>query len=163
MKKIYLLLLSVMLFCCDNDKKGLIEEYDTIVKKSDRIRTVHQNLAAQHDKMTAEHYKLSEELKGIDIMDSTLLEDMRKHGMMLERHDAILKSHQEIIDAHNTTDPNFDELNAIELQDKIDSMKKWHETMRNDHEMMKNEHNRIMDEHKSLKEKLLMDSKEKMN
>ncbi|WP_179005857.1 hypothetical protein [Winogradskyella forsetii] len=163
MKKLYtLLILTVMVFGCDNEKKELMAEYDNVAKKSDSINTVHQDMESHHSKMIEEHNKFSEELQGMEIKDSSVLENISKHGMMLERHDAILKSHKEIMEAQDNATPNFEDLSNIEISEKIDKMKAWHERMRNDHEMMKNEHEKIMQEHKSVKERLIMDAKEEL-
>ncbi|WP_179367592.1 hypothetical protein [Winogradskyella forsetii] len=156
------MILTVMVFGCDNEKKELITEYDNVAKKSDSIKTVHEDMVSHHSQMINEHNKFTEEWEGMELKDSSIFENIREHGMMLERHDAVLQSHKEIMEAQDNATPNFEDLSNIEISEKIDKMKAWHERMRNDHEMMKNEHEKIMQEHKSVKERLLMDTKEEL-
>ncbi|WP_430466503.1 hypothetical protein [Winogradskyella ouciana] len=155
MKKIYLLLLMpLLLFTCDNEKKELMAEFNAFTKKSDSIVQVHNTFEATLSNMSKKHQKLKEVYGSMEIQDSTLLKDFEEQGLMLERHDAVLKSHAEVIEAHNNADPNFDDINTFELNEKIDKMKQWHERMKNDHEILKEEHKKMKYTYENIEKKL---------
>ncbi|WP_179345648.1 hypothetical protein [Winogradskyella ursingii] len=162
MKKLSILLsITALIFLgCNNEKKELKAEYDAFVKKSDSIHMAHNEFEDRHDKMLSEHQKFSEQLASMEVKDSTVMEDLRKFGLMIERHDAIIKSHREIIDAHKNNPPNFDEISTLEFNDKVEEMRDWHDRVMNDHDLMKDEHEKMQVTYRNIKENLNMKMEE---
>ena len=141
MKKLYLILLSSLIFfSCDNQKKELMAEYDAFTEKNDSILKVHNSFENTLNEMSSTYDRLYESYKNKNTIDSTILRDFEEQAKMLERHDAIVKSHAKIIEAHNNADPNPENLDTQGLNEKIEQMKQWHQQMENDHETLKTEH-----------------------
>ncbi|WP_370000487.1 hypothetical protein [Winogradskyella sp.] len=144
MKKLYLILLSsLIMFSCDNEKKEMMAEFNAITEKNDSISKVHNSFENTLEDMTATYDRLFEAYKDKNVQDSTILINFEEQAKLLERHDAIVKSHAKIIEAHKNAEPDFETLDTNALNEKIDEMKKWHEQMKNDHETLKEEHERL--------------------
>lgn len=141
MKKLYLIVLSSLLFIsCDNEKKELKAEFDAFTQKSDSILKVHESFENELSEMSSTYDRLYESYKSKNTQDSTILIDFEEQAKMLERHDAIVKSHGKIIEAHKNTEPDFESLDTYGLNQKIEKMKEWHQQMNSDHKVLKDEH-----------------------
>lgn len=162
MKKLLLILsvTAVIFISCDDKKKDLSAQYDTLMTESDKIEMAHQKFEEVHKSMMGEHQKFSEEVEGMEVQDSTLLGDVAKHGVILKKHDAIIESHAAIIEGHKKLKTDFDNLNAVEMEAEIKQMKKDHDKMMEEHSSMEDEHEMMMKEHKDLKERMVENMEE---
>lgn len=153
MKKIYLLLLMpLLLFTCDNEKKELMAEFNAFTEKSDSILKVHNSFENTLSDMSSTYDRLYESYKNKNINDSTILRDFEEQAKILERHDAIVRSHSKIIESHKNAEPDFESLDTYGLNEKIEKMKQWHQQMKEDHEVLKEEHE-SMEKHLAVLEK----------
>lgn len=156
MKKICILLFVTALVAigCDNKKKSLNAQFETLMKESDSIESSHQKFEKIHSEMMAEHQKYTEDLKGMELQDSTLLGDLAKHEVILKRHDAILESHAELIGGHKQLTADFDKLSDVEMEAQIEQMEEDHDKMIEEHAAMEEEHEMIMKGHQGIKNKM---------
>ena len=156
MKKLCILLFATatMVVGCDDKKKDLQAQFNTLNKENDSIEANHLEFEEAHKQMLAEHQKFSEELKTVTVKDSTVLEDMAKHEVILKSHDAILKSHTELMKGHKQLKSDFEGFSDIEMQAQIDQMKDDHDKMMEEHTTMQDEHTLIMNEHQNIEKRL---------
>ncbi|MDN3492473.1 hypothetical protein [Winogradskyella bathintestinalis] len=164
MKKISILLFTAALIfiSCDDNKKNMTNQFDILMKESDSIEVAHTKFADTHKQMVNEHNAFSEELNGMELQDSTILDDVAKHGVMLERHDAILMSHNEIMKSHSNLRAKFDNLSDVEKTAKIEEMEKGHDKMMREHATMKDEHDAMKTDYNTIREKI-SDTEENKN
>ena len=139
---------------CDDKKKDLKAQFDTLMTESDSIEGNHQEFEKIHNKMKAEHQKFTQKLDSMPVQDSTALEDMAKHEVILKSHDAILGGHAELIGGHNELKSEFDQASDVEMQAQIDQIKKDHDKMMREHITMQDEHETIMAEHQDIENRL---------
>ncbi len=162
MKRLTMLLFTIALVftSCDDKKKGLTAKYDDLMKQGDSIEVAHQEFMTTHNKMADMHQKFTEQLSAMEIEDSTLLEDIAKHDVILKRHDAIIESHTELFETHKTLKSEFDMMTDVEMESKIEEMKNGHEKIKSEHSEMENEHDMIMSEHEAIEKKLMQTESE---
>ncbi|WP_373519558.1 hypothetical protein [Pricia sp.] len=156
MKKLVILLFTTALVAvgCDDKKKDLSAQFDTLMKENDSVETVHQEFEEIHKEMMAEHQRFTQELEGMEVQDSTILEDVAKHEVILKNHDAIIESHGEIIEGHKDLKADFDQMSDVEMEAQIKEMKEGHDEMMSEHATMEEEHDMMMNEHQAMRQKM---------
>ncbi|TXD80971.1 hypothetical protein ESY86_19605 [Subsaximicrobium wynnwilliamsii] len=154
MKKVCILLFAtaLMLVGCDNKKKDLTAQSETLMKESDSIEASHQKFEEIHKEMMTEHEKFTERLKGMEVQDSTLLGDLAKHEVILKSHDAIIESHADLIAGHKQLKADFDQLSEVEMEAQLKQIEEDHDRLMKEHATMEEEHEMMMKEHQDIKE-----------
>jgi hypothetical protein len=136
---------------CDSKKKDLAKQSETLMKEGDSIEVSHQEFEEIHKGMMTEHEKFTEQLKAMEVQDSTLLGDLAKHEVILKRHDAIILSHAELIGGHKQLEADFDQLSEVEMEAQIKQIKEDQDKMLKEHTTMEEEHEMMMKEHEVIK------------
>lgn len=156
MKRLFILFFaSVLMFTnCEDKKKDLNAKYDELIRQGDSIEVAHQDFMKAHNDMSGMHQNFSEQLASTEIKDSTVMEDIAKHEVILKRHDAILESHNTMFENHKNLKSDFDAMTDLEMEAKIAEMKDGHQQIMDEHAKMEDEHEMIMNEHESIKKTL---------
>lgn len=153
-KLINLFALLVLIVGCENNNKELSEKFDKIQSQRDSISQVHSEFKSTHDEMLKKFQNLNEKLASMEVQDSTVFDDVAKHGTILEQHDAIIKSHDEIIEAHEKMKTSFEEKSEAEKTSQIEEMIANHKKMMEEHQAMEEDHSTMEKEHEGIMAKL---------
>ena len=156
MKNLFFLLFVAvfMLTNCEDKKKNLTAKYDELMKQADSIEASHQDFMKTHNEMADMHDKFKQQLEGMELQDSTVIEDIAKHDVILKRHDVTLESHTEMFENHKNLKSEFDAMTNLEMEAKIEEMEQDHEKIKSEHATMEDEHNTIMNEHDAIEKAL---------
>ena len=153
-KLIQLFVLLILIVGCENDNKELSEKFEKLQSQRDSISQVHSNFKSTHDEMLEKFQDFNQKLGSMNIQDSTIFDDVAKHGTILEQHDAIIKSHDEIFEAHKEMKTSFDESSEAEKKTQIDEMIATHNKLMEEHKEMEEDHSMMEKEHEDIMAKL---------
>lgn len=149
-----LVILALTVMGCNTQNKDLTAQFDTLQKENDSIEVAHQAFNDTHDEMMAMHREFTEELKQVEVQDSTIMEDVAQHEAILKQHDAVLESHSEIINGHKELKADFESMTDVQMKAQIKQMKEDHDQMMQEHDKLEEEHAMMMEEHQAIREKL---------
>ncbi len=154
MKNILMILavVAISFTACDDQTKNLSEKFEDLQKESDSINQAHSALMAQHEQFKADHAAISQQLMGRELEDSTWLEDLARHEVVLKNHEAQMAKHDELIRGHQELRNTFSSLTAEQMEEQISMMRDNHDAIMNDHETMRDDHEQIRDELESIRE-----------
>ena len=154
MKKLtFIFALVAMAFTsCDDGSKGLAEEHDSLMRDSDSIQEVHAELQSNLQALRTEYQSLSQELAAGPVEDSTWLENLAQHEVLLQKHEGMLAGHEQMIQGHDAMRNDFNNLSNDEKRAQLDEMKNVHDQIEDDHGTIRSEQETMMDEHKNIRE-----------
>ena len=110
--------LLVLVGCENTQKKELAAKFDKLEMQHDSLEQVHAEFKTVHSEMTQKHQEFTTALEGMELQDSTILEDVAKHEAILKKHEATIEGHDAMIAAHEELKAGFEEKSEEKLLDK---------------------------------------------
>lgn len=148
------LVLLLAIISCNDDKKTFTDQYDKLMKQNDSIEQAHMEFQQHNEQMAMEHQELVAQLQGGEIEDSTWLEDLARHEVLLKKHQGILAGLQEMIKGHQELKDGFGAMSTDEMKIQIDEMSQLHDQIEDEHDTMREEQENMREEHNKIKEEL---------
>lgn len=149
MKNILMILVvaAVALTSCDNDKQKLSDSFDKLQRESDSLLQNHNALKSHHERHSASHASISERMTGVALEDSSWLETLSNHKVVLKGHEAEFQKVEQLFEGHRELRNSFGSLSTEEKQAQIDAMS-------NDHDEIKDIQNTLSSDHERLDSEL---------
>jgi chromosome segregation ATPase len=144
---------AIAMTSCDNDRQNLSDSFDKLQRESDSLLQNHNALKSHHDMHVASHASVNERMAGATLQDSSWLETLANHEVVLRGHEAEIQKVEQLFEGHRELKANFGNLTTEEKQAQIDAMsndlneiKDVQKGLESDHEKLDEELNRIAEE-----------------
>jgi chromosome segregation ATPase len=148
-----LVVAAIAMTSCDNDTQNLSDSFDKLQRESDSLLQNHNALKSHHDMHIASHASLNERMAGVALQDSSWLETLANHEVVLKAHEAEFQKVEQLFAGHIELKNNFTNLSTEEKQAQIDAMsndlneiKDLQKGLESDHEKLDEELNRIAED-----------------
>ncbi len=132
---------------CENDRQKLSDSFDKLQKESDSLLQKHNDLKSHHEMHAASFVSLSERMAGVALEDSSWLEKLANHEVILKGHEAEFQKVEQLFAGHRELKTNFPNLTTEEKQSQIDAMS-------NDLDEIKDTQNSLESDHDKLDKEL---------
>lgn len=149
--KLIFVLLALVLVGCNDEEKDFAEQYDELMKENDRIEQVHTNFKNSREELIKSHQEIMQQMETMEIEDSTILEDMAQHEVILKKHEGMLAGHEEMLQGHKELKQNFGNLSTDQIKAQIIEMKNVQERIKQDQSTMKREHDLLIEDHQNIR------------
>lgn len=156
--KLIFVLLALVLIGCNDEEKDFAEQYDELMKENDRIEQVHTNFKNSREELIKSHQEVMQQMEAMEIEDSTILEDMAQHEVILKKHEGMLAGHEEMLQGHKELKQNFGNLSTDQIKAQINEMKNVQERIKQDQSTMKREHDLLIEDHQDIRGNLREDT-----
>lgn len=151
--RLILVLLALVLVGCNDEEKDFADQYDELMKENDRIEQVHNNFKNSREELIQNHQEVMQQMESIEIEDSTVLENMAQHEVILKKHEGMLAGHEEILKGHRELKQNFGNLSTDQIKAQIIEMENVQKRIKQDQSAMKREHELLIEDHQQIREK----------
>lgn len=149
--KFIFIVFAVALISCNNEEKDFAQQYDELMKENDRIEQVHRKFLNSREDLIKNHQEVMQQMETMAIEDSTLIEDMARHEVILKKHEGILAGHEQMLQGHKELKQNFGNLSTDQIKAQIIEMENVQGTIKNDQDNMRQEHDLLIQEHQNIR------------
>lgn len=153
MKKsnLVIFLLALVIIGCNDEEKDFAEQYDELMKENDRIEQVHRNFQNSREELIRNHQEVMKQMETMAIEDSTIIEDMAQHDVILKKHEGMLAGHEQMLQGHKELKQNFGNLSTDQIKAQIIEMENVQERIKQDQNTMREEHDRLIEDHQKIR------------
>src|SRR5690606_4867889 len=102
-----LVVAAIAMTSCNNDRQNLSDSFDKLQKESDSLLQNHNALRSHHQMHAASHASLSERMAGVALVDSSWLETLANHEVLLKSHEAEFQKVEQLFEGHRELKTNF--------------------------------------------------------
>lgn len=139
-----LVVVAIAMTSCNNDKNELSTSFDNLQKESDSLLQVHTALKNHHKLHMDAYVSVNERLTGVTLEDSSWLETLASHQVVLKSHEAEIVKAEQLFTGHSELKANFNNLTTPEeMQAQIDAMTADLEAIKNAQSTLSADHEKL--------------------
>lgn len=143
---------AIAMTSCDNDRQNLSDSFDKLQRESDSLQQNHNALKSHHEMHSASHASVNERMTGVALEDSSWLETLSNHKVVLKSHEAEFQKVEQLFEGHRELKTNFGSLNTDEKQAQVDAMSNDLDEIRDIQNSLKSDHDRLDSELSDIEE-----------